>query len=75
MAPSLEDLGAADDRPEVHALLVSLKASLAQLEKLLDECSDHWGYESFSRSSVGGVVEPDEREHLLVVVTTFGVEP
>jgi hypothetical protein len=45
MAPSLEDLGAADDRPEVHALLVSLKASLPKLEKLLDECSDHWGYE------------------------------
>lgn len=45
MVPSLEDLGAADDRPEVHALLVSLKASLPKLEKLLDECSDHWGYE------------------------------
>jgi hypothetical protein len=45
MAPSLEDLGAADDRPEAQALLANLKASLPKLEKLLDECSDHWGYE------------------------------
>jgi hypothetical protein len=45
MAPTLEDLGAADERPEAQALLANLKASLPKLEKLLDECSDHWGYE------------------------------
>ncbi len=34
-----------DDRPEVQGLLRKLKDSLPALEKLLDECSSHWGYE------------------------------
>lgn len=34
-----------DDRPEVQSLFRNLKASLPALEKVLDECSDHWGYE------------------------------
>jgi hypothetical protein len=38
-------LGDVDDRPEVQALFSNLKASLPALQKLLDECSSHWGYE------------------------------
>ena len=34
-----------DDRPEVRQLFADLKAALPRLEKLLDECSGHWGYE------------------------------
>ena len=34
-----------DDRPEVQALLANLKSSLPALQRLLAECSDHWGYE------------------------------
>ncbi len=34
-----------DDRPEVGNLLASLKASLPALRRLLEESSDHWGYE------------------------------
>src|SRR5262249_40253850 len=34
-----------DDRPEVQELFKKLKASLPELEKLLVECSSHWGYE------------------------------
>ena len=45
MAKAIEDLGAEDDRPEIQVLLANLKAALPELEKLLDECSDHWGYE------------------------------
>jgi len=34
-----------DDREEVQQLLSNLKLSLAELEELLDECDNHWGYE------------------------------
>jgi hypothetical protein len=34
-----------DDRPQVAELLTRLKEKLPELEKLLRECSDHWGYE------------------------------
>lgn len=45
MSRSLEDIGAVDDSPAVQTLLSNLKSALPDLEKLLDECSDHWGYE------------------------------
>jgi hypothetical protein len=45
MSRSLEDIGAVDDSPVVQRLLSNLKSALPELEKLLDECSDHWGYE------------------------------
>jgi hypothetical protein len=35
-----------DDRLEVQRLFENLKASLPGLEKLLEECSSHWGYEN-----------------------------
>jgi len=34
-----------DDRPEVKDLFRNLKASLPELEKLLETSSSHWGYE------------------------------
>jgi hypothetical protein len=34
-----------DDRPEVQTLFRNLKGSMAELEKLLDDCNSHWGYE------------------------------
>jgi hypothetical protein len=34
-----------DDRPAVQALVANLESALPNLEKLLGECSDHWGYE------------------------------
>jgi hypothetical protein len=34
-----------DDRPEVQALFTNLQAQLAELEALLRQCSNHWGYE------------------------------
>jgi hypothetical protein len=34
-----------DDRPEVQRLFANLKASLPELDALLKNCSDHWGYE------------------------------
>ena len=34
-----------DDRPEVQRLFANLRAALPDLERLLDECSGHWGYE------------------------------
>jgi hypothetical protein len=34
-----------DDRPEVQTLFSNLKASMTALEKLLEECTSHWGYE------------------------------
>lgn len=34
-----------DARKPVRALLANLKAALPELEKLLAECSGHWGYE------------------------------
>lgn len=34
-----------DARKPVRALLANLKAALPELEKLLAECSSHWGYE------------------------------
>ena len=34
-----------DDRPLVKALFENLLKELPELEKLLNECSDHWGYE------------------------------
>ena len=34
-----------DERPEVHQLFKSLKDKLNILEKLLETCSNHWGYE------------------------------
>jgi hypothetical protein len=52
MAPSLEDLGAADDRPEVQTLLANLKVALPELEKVLDECSDHWAMRIRSTASI-----------------------
>jgi hypothetical protein len=39
------DEDAVDDRPEVLALLESLRRSLPELESLLAGSSDHWGYE------------------------------
>jgi hypothetical protein len=39
------DENAVDDRPEVLALLESLRRSLSELENLLGGSSDHWGYE------------------------------
>ena len=45
MSPSLNDTDAVDDRPVVQALVASLKSALPELERLLDECSNHWGYE------------------------------
>ena len=34
-----------DERPQVQLLFKNLKAALPALEKLLEECGDHWGYE------------------------------
>ncbi len=34
-----------DDRPEVQALFKNLKEQLPELENLLAQCSNHWGYE------------------------------
>lgn len=34
-----------DDRPEAQNLFNNLKASVGDLEKLLEEYSSHWGYE------------------------------
>jgi len=34
-----------DDRPEVAALLATLKASQRELRALLSQCSDEWGYD------------------------------
>ena len=34
-----------DNTPAVQALFSSLKSSLPELEKLLEECSGDWGYE------------------------------
>jgi hypothetical protein len=34
-----------DDRPEVQTLFSNLKDSLPALQKLLEECRSHWGYE------------------------------
>jgi hypothetical protein len=34
-----------DDRTEVQSLFNNLKASVVTLEQLLENCSDHWGYE------------------------------
>lgn len=34
-----------DDRPEVQTLFANLKTSIPTLQKLLDECTSHWGYE------------------------------
>jgi hypothetical protein len=34
-----------DDRPEAQALFANLQAQLAELETLLRQCSNHWGYE------------------------------
>ncbi|MBI4219337.1 MAG: hypothetical protein HY682_04265, partial [Chloroflexi bacterium] len=34
-----------DDRKEVQMLFAKLRDSLPKLQKLLEECSDHWGYE------------------------------
>lgn len=45
MNPVLEDLDAVDDTPAVQSLFSNLKSALPALEKLLDECSEHWGYE------------------------------
>ena len=45
MSPSLNDVDAVDDRPAVQALVASLQSALPELERILDECSDHWGYE------------------------------
>jgi hypothetical protein len=41
----LNDVDAVDDRPAVQALVASLQSALPELERILDECSDHWGYE------------------------------
>ena len=34
-----------DDRPEVQSLFRNLQAQLPELEKLLAQCNNHWGYE------------------------------
>jgi hypothetical protein len=34
-----------DNRPEAQALFANLKASLPELEKLLEQSSEHWTYE------------------------------
>lgn len=34
-----------DDREEVKRLLENIRAHRSSLEKLLEACSDHWGYE------------------------------
>lgn len=34
-----------DGRPEVQALFQNLKAHLPELETLLAQCTNHWGYE------------------------------
>jgi len=34
-----------DDRPEVRNLFQNLQAQLPELETLLAQCSNHWGYE------------------------------
>ncbi len=34
-----------DDRPEVVSLFKRLKSALPELEKRLEECTSHWGYE------------------------------
>jgi hypothetical protein len=34
-----------DDRPEVQGLFKNLQAQLPELEALLSQCSNHWGYE------------------------------
>ena len=41
----MNDVDAVDDRPAVQALVASLQSALPELERILDECSDHWGYE------------------------------
>ena len=38
-------VGELDDRPEVQALFANLQAQLPELEMLLRQCSNHWGYE------------------------------
>ena len=38
-------VGELDDRPEVQALFANLQAQLPELETLLRQCSNHWGYE------------------------------
>jgi hypothetical protein len=38
-------LAGSDDRPVVQELLKNLAMALPRLEKLLEECSGHWGYE------------------------------
>ncbi len=48
--PAMSDLvspnaGDFDDRPEVLSLFKKLKAALPELEKNLEECTNHWGYE------------------------------
>ena len=40
-----EALSQVDDRPEVQSLFANLKAAIVELEKLLEACSSHWGYE------------------------------
>lgn len=34
-----------DERPEVIALLATIKERLPELEAVLEQCSNHWGYE------------------------------
>lgn len=34
-----------DERPEVQALFKNLQSQLPELEKLLAQCNNHWGYE------------------------------
>jgi hypothetical protein len=45
MSTLFEDPHAADESATIQALLSNLSFALPELEKLLDECSDHWGYE------------------------------
>lgn len=44
-ALKLPDGAEQDDRPEVIDFLSRLKEKMPELERLLQECSDHWGYE------------------------------
>ncbi len=37
--------GDVDDREEVQQLFANLRASLSELEKLLRDCQNRWGYE------------------------------
>jgi hypothetical protein len=43
--PELQASGDVDDRKEVQHLFANLRASLPELEKLVQDCQSQWGYE------------------------------